>query len=79
MEFFRDFAETMADGKDYKISEVKKAISTMIKKESGVSVNKGTLNCHICATIVNEKNRVHYQVTEKNCEYKNLFFYLAIF
>ncbi|MBQ9227041.1 MAG: PD-(D/E)XK nuclease family protein [Fibrobacter sp.] len=75
MEFFRDFAKTMADGKDYKISEVKKAISTMIKKESGVSVNKGTLNCHICATIVNEKNRVHYQVTEKNCDYKNLFFY----
>ncbi len=75
MEFFRDFAETMVEGKDYKVSEVKKTISTMIKNESGVSVNKGTLNCHSCATIVNEKNRVHYQVTEKNCDYKNLFFY----
>lgn len=75
MEFFRDFAKTMVEGKDYKVSEVKKAISMMIKKESGISVNKGTLNCHSCATIVNEKNRVHYQVTEKNCDYKNLFFY----
>ena len=75
MEFFRDFAETMVEGKDYKVSEVKKTISTMIKNESGVSVNKGTLNCHSCATIVNEKNRVHYQVTEKNCDYNNLFFY----
>ena len=75
MEFFRDFAETMEPDKDYKVSEVKKSISDKIKSESGISVNPRTINCHIYATIVNEKNRLHYNVTKKNCDYKNLFYY----
>jgi len=75
MEYFREFANSMEKDKDYKITEIKKMISSMIKKESGLSVNAGTLNCHVYTTIVNEKNRLHYNVTEKNCDYKNLFFY----
>ncbi len=75
MEYFREFANLMESDKDYKISEIKRTISDMIKKESGLSVNSRTLNCHVYATIVNEKNRLHYNVTEKNCDYKNLFFY----
>lgn len=75
MEFFRDFAESMELNKDYKVSEVKKSISNIIKSESGISINPQTINCYIYATIVNEKNRLHYNVTKKNYEYKNLFFY----
>lgn len=75
MEFFREFSDSMNEEKDYKVSEVKKTICQNIKNESGVSVNNGTVNCHMYATIVNEKNRLHYNVTEKNCDYKNLFFY----
>lgn len=75
MEFFREFAESMDSDKDYKVSDVKKSISDIIKRESGISVNPRTINCHIYATIVNEKNRLHYNVTKKNCDYKNLFYY----
>ena len=75
IEFFREFFESMSREKDYKVSEIEKIISQNIKNESGVSVNNGTVNCHMYATIVNEKNRLHYNVTEKNCNYKNLFFY----
>lgn len=31
--------------------------------------------CHTYVSIVNEKNRLHYSVTEKNNEYKNLLYY----
>ena len=75
MEYFREFAASMESDKDYKISEIKKTIAGIIKSESGISVNAGTLNCHVYATIVNEKNRLHYNVTEKNCDLKNLFLY----
>lgn len=75
MEFFREYASSLEMNKDYKVNDIKKSISTIIKEESGLTLNSGTLNCHVYATIVNEKNRLHYNVTEKNSEYKNLFYY----
>lgn len=75
IEFFRDYVATLEINKDYKVSEIKKEIAKLIKKESGLEIKSGTLNCHTYVSIVNEKNRLHYSVTEKNNEYKNLLYY----
>lgn len=75
LEFFREFYDKMEDDKDYKVVDIKNTIAENIKKLSGINPNKGTLNCHFYATTVNESNRIHYNVTEKNSDKKNLFYY----
>ena len=76
MEFFREFAESMDSDKDYKVSDVKKSISDIIKRESGISVNPRTINCHIYATIVNEKTSLQAQydaLSQQNIEQSRAF------
>lgn len=74
-EHFTDFANTLELGKDYKVADLKKQIDAYVFNYSNVKIHPSTLNCQFYEMTVNEKNRVHYNVTESNCEKKNLFYY----
>lgn len=75
LEYFQDFAKSMDETTDYKVDAVKKSIADTIKNTCGNEVRKNTLGCHMYATIVNEKLRINYAVTENNLDRKNLFYY----
>lgn len=75
MDYFRDYYSNMKENTDYKVSEIKSEIISAIQKASGQKPNPGTLRCHFYATTVNDINRLYYNVTQKNAENKNLFYY----
>ena len=54
MEFFREFAESMDSDKDYKVSDVKKSISDIIKREHCDCIIRGVRNT---ADFETEKDR----------------------
>lgn len=78
IDFFRDFYNKMEINKDYSDKEIKKSIKEAIFKESGVEPNSGTIQCHLYQTTVNDDNRLHYSVSEKNHKDRD-FFYMINF
>lgn len=74
IDFFRDFYNKMEINKDYSDKEIKKSIKEAIFKESGVEPNSGTIQCHLYQTTVNDDNRLHYSVSEKNHKDRDFFY-----
>ena len=58
------------------VSDLKEKIKALIEKESRLEINKGTLNAQVYMSIVNEKNRLHYNVNKVNHMEFDLFYYI---
>lgn len=74
-EHFFDFVKKLEDNKDYLRNEVRSEFAKYIKEVTGIEINKSHLNCIMYEMVVNEKNRIHYNVTKSNCKQKNIFYY----
>ena len=74
-EHFIDFIQTYEFNKDYEKSEIRKAFTKYIKDKCNEDINQSQLSCLLYEITVNEKNRIHYNVKEDNCESKNILYY----
>jgi hypothetical protein len=75
-EYIYEIYENIAPNNEINIKDLKQKISSLVYKESGFELNKGTLSAQVYMSIVNEKNRIHYNVNEKNHEKFDLFYYV---
>lgn len=75
IDLLKDFSATLSQNKEYGIYDVKKMFSEYVLKESGIELLHSTRNAHISLSIVNEKNRGHYNVKRPDNDRKNIFFY----
>lgn len=75
IDLLKDFSTTLDPGLEYEIDYVKNKFSEYVLKISGIELLNSTRNAHISLSIVNEKNRGHYNVKRADNERKNIFFY----
>ena len=60
---------------EYEIDDMKNKFSEYVLNKSGIELLNSTRNAHISLSIVNEKNRGHYNVKRADNERKNIFYY----
>lgn len=65
----------MSPNTEYEIDFVKNRFSEYVLKKSGIELLHSTRNAHISLSIVNEKNRGHYNVKRPDNDRKNIFYY----
>lgn len=75
IDLLKDFSATLSPNTEYEIDFVKSRFSEYVLKESGIELLHTTRNAHISLSIVNEKNRGHYNVKRPDNDRKNIFFY----
>ena len=74
-EHFIDFIQAYEFNKDYEKSEIRKSFTKYIKDKCNEDINQSQLSCLLYEITVNEKNRIHYNVKEDNCESRNILYY----
>lgn len=75
IDLLKDFSETLKEDEEYTIDFIRNKFSEYVLNLSGIELHKTTRNIHITLSIVNEKNRGHYNVKSANDERKNIFRY----
>jgi hypothetical protein len=75
IDLLKDFATTLSPNTEYEIDVVKNKFSEYVFNKSGIELLNSTRNAHISLSIVNEKNRGHYNVKRADNERKNIFYY----
>lgn len=75
IDHLNDFSKTLEFDKEYDINTIKKGFSEYVLKESKIELHKGTGDRHITLSIVNEKNRRHFNVKNPNDARRNIFYY----
>ena len=76
IDLLNDFAKTLECEKIYNIKDVKNNFSEYVLNHTGLELNNGTRDAHVSLSIVNEKNRGHYNVKKADDERKNIFQYI---
>lgn len=75
IDLLKDFSTTLSPNREYDIDVVKNKFSEYVLNKSGIELLHSTRNAHISLSIVNEKNRGHYNVKRADNERKNIFYY----
>ncbi|KIO53243.1 PD-(D/E)XK nuclease family protein [Flavobacterium hibernum] len=75
IDILNDFADTLSFNDIYDLSEIKIGFSAFVKNFSGADLKGNTRLAHIYTAIVNEKNRIHYNVNKPDDNRKNIFYY----
>lgn len=75
IDLLKEFSTTLIPNTEYEIDYVKNKFSEYVLKKSGIELIHSTRNVHISLSIVNEKNRGHYNVKRPDDERKNIFYY----
>ncbi|MCM4160885.1 hypothetical protein FHG64_17845 [Antarcticibacterium flavum] len=75
IDLLKDFAATLDPSKVYEIDFLKNEFSDYVLEKTGIELIHSTRNVHISLSIVNEKNRGHYNVKRPDDDRKNIFFY----
>ncbi len=75
IDLLKEFAATLNPNIEYEIDVVKNMFSDYVLKKSGIELLHSTRNAHISLSIVNEKNRGHYNVKRPYDDRKNIFYY----
>lgn len=76
IDHLNNYVATLDPAKNYTIKEIKEGFSKHVLKETGMELHQVTRNAHISLSIVNERNRGHYNVQRFDDVRKNIFFYL---
>lgn len=77
IDLLKDFSLTLNPEEEYEVDYIRNKFSEYVLNLSGIELHKTTRNIHITLSIVNEKNRGHYNVKKINDERKNIFYYPA--
>lgn len=75
IDHLNDFALQLEKGKIYDLDEIRAQFSQYVEEVSGIPLHKATRNAHVLLSIVNEKNRIHYNVNREDDDRKNIFYY----
>lgn len=75
LDYLIEFTSTLLQDKIYTIENIREGFSTYVKDKSNIELHKATRNAYILASIVNDKNRGHYNVKDPADIRRNLFFY----
>ncbi|TXE15260.1 hypothetical protein ES692_17465 [Psychroserpens burtonensis] len=75
IDLLNDFSKTLKKDEEYTIDFIRNKFSEYVLNLSGIELHKTTRNIHIILSIVNEKNRGHYNVKKADDERKNIFCY----
>jgi len=75
IDLLKDFSTELSPNLEYEIDYVKNEFSKYVLKVSGIELLNSTRNAHISLSIVNEKNRGHYNVKRADNERKYIFYY----
>lgn len=75
IDHLKDFSKTLKEDEEYTIDFIRNKFSEYVLNLSGIELHKTTRNIHITLSIVNEKNRGHYNVKSAHDERKNIFRY----
>ena len=75
-EYIKDVYDDLEDKKPIYVVDLKNKITSVVYKENGFEINSGTLNAQVYMNIVNENNRVHYNVNKTNHHKYDLFYYV---
>ncbi len=75
IDHLNDFSSRLEKGKIYSVDEIKLMFAKYVEEVSGVPLHKATRNAHILFSIVNEKNRIHYNINREDDNRKNIFYY----
>lgn len=75
IEYIRECADSLEFDKEILVADVKRMVTEKIERQSGISPNKTTVNCQMTASIVNNRGRIHYNVSKRNQQTYNVFYY----
>jgi len=75
IDLLKDFSATLDSNQEYSIDFIKNKFSEYVLKLSGIELVNSTRNVHISLSVVNERNRGHYNVKRPDNARKNLFYY----
>ncbi len=75
IDLLKDFSARLSPNTEYDIDVVKNKFSDYVLEKTGIELIHSTRNVHISLSIVNEKNRGHYNVKRADNERKNIFYY----
>ena len=75
IDLLKEFSATLSPNAEYEIDYVKNKFSEYVLEKSGIELIHSTRNVHISLSIVNEKNRGHYNVKRPDDDRKNIFYY----
>nr|WP_315256716.1 PD-(D/E)XK nuclease family protein [uncultured Flavobacterium sp.] len=75
IDILNDFANTLNPEEVYDLDIIKAGFSVFVKNFSGADLKDNTRLAHIYTAIVNEKNRIHYNVNKPDDNRKNIFYY----
>lgn len=76
IDHLNDYIQTLNLNKEYTVSEIKNGFSNYVWNQVGIELHKPTRDAHIKHSIVNERNRGHYNVKRPDDERRNLFYYV---
>lgn len=75
IDLLNDFSKTLRFNEEYTIDYVRNKFSEYVLNITGIELHNATRNAHISLSIVNEKNRGHYNVKRPDDDRKNIFCY----
>lgn len=75
LDYLNEYSDTLDSDKEYSIEEIRDGLAAYVKKRSGADLHKATRNAHVLLSIVNDRNRGHYNVKDPSDSRKNLFYY----
>jgi hypothetical protein len=75
IDILNDFANTLSFEEEYQIKNIREEFSGYVWNQTNMKINNGTRNDAISLSIVNEKNRFHYNVKKPDDNRNNLFYY----
>jgi|LWDU01.1.fsa_nt_gi hypothetical protein len=75
-EYIKDIRNTLDEDQKITVEDLKKSIVSLVKEATGLEINRGTLNAQVYKSIVNEKNRLHYNINRNNHHNFDLFYYV---
>ncbi|MBD0824429.1 PD-(D/E)XK nuclease family protein [Aestuariibaculum marinum] len=75
IDLLNDFSKTLNPDEAYSIDFIRNKFSEYVLNISGIELHNATRNAHVLLSIVNEKNRGHYNVKSPDDERKNIFRY----
>ena len=75
IDHLNNFSETLNPDTIYSIKEIKEQFSKYVLEKTGIELHTKTRDAHITLSIVNERNRGHYNVQKYDDKRKNIFYY----
>lgn len=77
IDLLKDYcSENLKEDQEYNIDDIKNKFTSYVKEKSGKTLLNSTRNVYFYKAVVNEQNRIHYNVKDPNDARMNLLYYV---